>query len=152
MQANQPLSEFFAEQISNTAAIVRAFPEADAGEIRHGTWTAKQILGHLIDSAANNHMRFVRGALQTEYHGPTYQQNLWVNLHDYQSLPWAKLVAWWSALNEILVQVVRNIPVEKYAVPCFVETQPDMTLDELVRDYVAHMQHHVEQLCTPSSS
>ena len=27
-------------------------------------WTRLEILGHLIDSAANNHARFVRGQLQ----------------------------------------------------------------------------------------
>jgi hypothetical protein len=29
-----------------------------------GGWSRKQILGHLIDSASNNHQRFVRALLQ----------------------------------------------------------------------------------------
>ena len=39
-----------------------------------GGWSRKQILGHLIDSASNNHQRFVRAMLQDEVRLPTYDQ------------------------------------------------------------------------------
>ena len=30
-------------------------------KVRQDKWSKKEILGHLIDSATNNHQRFVRG-------------------------------------------------------------------------------------------
>jgi hypothetical protein len=45
------------------AALVelRSIAEAEAARpLAPGKWSPKQVLGHLIDSAANNHQRFVR--------------------------------------------------------------------------------------------
>lgn len=39
-----------------------------------GKWSKKEILGHLIDSAANNHQRFVRLQLQPELTLPGYDR------------------------------------------------------------------------------
>lgn len=120
--------------------------EAASAPNRVGPWSRKHLLGHLIDSAANNHIRFVRAALQSEYHGPSYDGDAWVRLHRYDQLPWTQLVDWWSTLNQIIVQVVREIPAGKYAVPCYVEGFEMMTLQALIEDYAAHMQHHLDQI------
>lgn len=53
---------------------------------REGGWSRKEILGHLIDSALNNHQRFVRAALESRYEGPAYAQTGWVNMHGYGSM------------------------------------------------------------------
>ncbi len=43
------------------------FTDQAASEPRAaGKWSRKQILGHLIDSAANNHQRFIRLQLTVE--------------------------------------------------------------------------------------
>src|SRR3990172_1697310 len=39
-----------------------------------GKWSKREILGHLIDSASNNHQRFVRGQLGGEIKLPEYAQ------------------------------------------------------------------------------
>jgi len=57
-----------------------------------GKWSAKEELGHLIDSAANNHIRFVRGALEPQLQGPGYAQDDWVRLHGYSKMPWDTIV------------------------------------------------------------
>lgn len=50
--------------------------------------TIKQILGHLIDSAANNHQRMVRLQYNDKLDFPDYQQDndLWIALQDYKML------------------------------------------------------------------
>ena len=50
---------------------------------REGGWTRKQIVGHLLDSAANNRQRFVRAAIDGQYSGPGYAQDAWVAAHGY---------------------------------------------------------------------
>src|SRR5215475_11777199 len=77
---------------------------------REGGWTRKQVLGHMIDSAANNHQRFVRAVLDGSYVGPFYAQEGWVAAHGYNEMPWSKLIAWWQTYHEILMSVIERIP------------------------------------------
>lgn len=135
------------------AAIDRAWPEVrgiseeQAGRpSKKDRWTPKQELGHLIDSAANNHMRFVRASLDGEYRGPAYDQEKWVDAHGYAATPWDDLLEFWRRYNDLLVQVVRRIPDGRLTVPCFIGSYPEMTLGFVIEDYVRHMQHHLDQL------
>ena len=64
-----------------------------------GHWSKKQILGHLIDSASNNHQRFVRAQLASSYDGPTYQQESWVSTQGYAAESWPDLVNLWLLYN-----------------------------------------------------
>jgi hypothetical protein len=111
-----------------------------------GSWSRKQLLGHLIDSATANHVRFVRASLQNEYHGPAYDQEGWVRRHHYETQPWTTLIDWWLMSNQLIIQVMKAIPQEKCAVPCFVEKMPAMSLESLMEAYLIHMDHHLHQL------
>ena len=57
-----------------------------------GKWCAKEVLGHLIDSAANNHQRFVQSRLDASYEGPSYTQKERLAAEVYLKAPWARLV------------------------------------------------------------
>jgi hypothetical protein len=50
-------------------------------------WSKKEILGHLIDSAANNHQRFVRAQGTPRLEFPGYEQEFWVATQAYASAP-----------------------------------------------------------------
>lgn len=110
------------------------------------SWSPKQELGHLIDSAANNHMRFVRAALEAEYQGPSYQQVEWVRIHGYQDLPWDFLVTFWFQYNTLLVALVERIPQEKFATLCTIGDGKPASLGFVIEDYVKHMQHHLDHI------
>ena len=45
-----------------------------------GKWSPKQVIGHLIDSASNNHRRFVRANFVDDLIFPGYDQETWVAL------------------------------------------------------------------------
>ncbi len=53
-----------------------------------GKWSPKEIIGHLIDSASNNHQRFVRAQFQDHLIFPGYNQEAWVEAQDYQNSQW----------------------------------------------------------------
>jgi len=53
-----------------------------------GEWSAKEILGHLIDSAANNHRRFVEAQSKDDLVFPGYSQKQWVAVQQYQQASW----------------------------------------------------------------
>ena len=118
---------------------------------RTGGWTRKQILGHLLDSAANNRQRFVRAAIDGTYAGPGYAQDAWVNLHDYAHVSWKTLVQWWNVEHDILLAVVDRIPEERMTALCTVGDGAPVTLRYLIEDYTRHQFHHFEQLNAPLS-
>lgn len=113
---------------------------------RAGGWTRKQVLGHMVDSAANNHQRFVRAALEGSYAGPFYAQEGWVAAHGYNETPWATLLDWWRAYHEILKAVVERIPEDKFEAICHVGDDAPVTLHFLIEDYIAHQKHHLAQI------
>jgi hypothetical protein len=116
---------------------------------RTSGWTRKEILGHLLDSAANNRQRFVRAAIDGTYAGPGYAQDAWVNLHGYAHLSWKTLVKWWNVEHDILLALVERIPEERMAAMCTVNNDAPVTLRYLIEDYTRHQFHHFEQLNAP---
>lgn len=110
------------------------------------TWSQKEELGHLIDSATNNHVRFVRASLEPEYRGPGYEQDAWVNLHDYHEMAWSDLVDFWEKYNRFLSGLVRRIPDGKLQTKCVIGSSKPVTLQFLIEDYILHMQHHIDHI------
>lgn len=144
---NESLAGVFRRTISQEVPVLQALSEEQA-QTPHivGRWSRKQELGHLIDSAANNHMRFVRAALDGSYVGPSYAQNDWVDLHGYRDLPWAALVEFWRGYNELLVHLVERIPEDKLAAACTIGSNGTRTLGFIIEDYIRHLRHHVDQI------
>jgi DinB family protein len=115
---------------------------------RPGGWTRKQILGHLLDSAANNRQRFVRASTEGSYQGPTYAQDAWVAAHGYAEQPWPLLLSWWESEHEILMAIVDRIPTERLHAECTVGDEAPVTLQFLIEDYITHQRWHLKQLLT----
>jgi len=111
-----------------------------------GKWSKKEILGHLIDSASNNHQRFVRAQLSSEIRLPEYQQEDWVRSQSYQTESWEDLVQLWRSFNLHLLHVGTLIPGERLRSMCFIGTHEPVTLEFLFIDYVRHVKHHLQQI------
>jgi hypothetical protein len=108
-------------------------------------WSRKQVLGHLIDSAANNHQRFIRMQLTPELHFPGYEQNAWVNLNHYATRPWRELVILWAAYNRHLADVMEHLAPEALAnIWQYGDARHDLAF--VAADYVRHLRHHVQQI------
>ncbi len=111
-----------------------------------GHWSKKQILGHLIDSAANNHQRFVRGQFVAHIDLPGYQQGQWVEAQRYATEPWADLVNLWLLLNRHLAHIVRGMPAEARDHTISIGGREPVTLGFVIDDYLGHLQHHLDQI------
>jgi hypothetical protein len=106
-------------------------------------WTKKEVVGHLIDSASNNHQRFVRGQLASGQGFPRYEQERWVRVQNYQGARWADLIDLWRAYNTHILHVAENMTEEGRRATCRVGDGEEVTLCWLVVDYVAHLEHHL---------
>jgi len=124
---------------------------AAANPIQSGGWSRKQVLGHLIDSASNNHQRFVRALIQDELTWPDYDQPGCVRVQRYQEARWVDLIELWTSYNRFLAHVLAGIPESKLKTVCRIGKDDPITLEELAIDYLRHMQHHLEQIRTPGS-
>ena len=109
-------------------------------------WSRKEILGHLIDSASNNHQRFVRAQFQPQLVFPGYAQEDWNRAQQYQSEAWENLVRLWASYNRHLAHVIAAIPESAGQNSCEIGAGKPVTLEFLVADYVAHLEHHLGQI------
>jgi len=109
-------------------------------------WSKKQILGHLIDSAANNHQRFVRAAANAAELFPPYHQNDWVRIQCYDQSDWSELVALWSAYHRHLSNVIPRMPESAMSSLCNIGKEDPVPVDFVIKDYLRHLRHHIDQL------
>jgi hypothetical protein len=150
--------EDFKATIDTAAPRLREISEAQSEQPRaEEHWSAKQIIGHLIDSAANNHARFVVAQIKDDLVFAGYDQNSWVEIQHYQQSPWAQLVDLWRAYNLHLLHVMVATPAEKLNNRCTqhslqtiafetVKESEPATLGYLMQDYVVHLKHHLAQI------
>lgn len=108
-------------------------------------WSGKEILGHLIDSSANNHARFVGGALAAGGNYAGYSQEGWVMVGGYQHRPWRDLLELWAAYQRQLIHLLRGVPAPAWRHEFTVRGER-LTLHDLAYGYVDHTHRHLTQL------
>jgi hypothetical protein len=141
------LSEKLLSLVEAAEPRLREISETESTQsILPGGWSRKQVIGHLIDSASNNHQRFVRAALQTSLDFPGYDQGGSVRVQAVQDADWQLLVALWAAYNRYLAHVIARLPASKLETVCRIGSGDAVTLDFLATDYLTHLGHHLNQL------
>ncbi|MEJ2099347.1 MAG: DinB family protein [Desulfobacterales bacterium] len=111
-------------------------------------WSAKEIIGHLIDSASNNHQRFVRLQLVKHLNFPDYgQDNIhWVRIQNYQNRRWEDLLGLWRHFNNQLAHIIRSVDPTCLMHVWESGAQTSVTLFDLMVDYLRHLENHLDQI------
>jgi hypothetical protein len=140
-----------------------AMGERSGDRRRPGRWSPREIIGHLVDSASNNHQRFVRAQFQDDLVFAGYAQDEWVKAGCYQDAPWEELVTLWRTFNLQIARVMEGVPddvrlrarlphnLHQIGFVRVPEHRP-ATLDHLMRDYIVHVEHHLTQIFGASST
>ena len=126
--------------------------EESARPVLAGGWSRKQLLGHLIESASNNHQRFVRAALADALEFPAYDPPGSVRVAAVESAGWPMLVDLWASYNRYLAHVIRHLPAGKLDVVCQIGANAPVSLRYLVEDYLRHLVQHLDQIGVAAGS
>ncbi len=127
--------------------VLAGFSEVESEQRRSPErWTKKEVIGHLIDSASNNHQRFVRGQLDAGQDFPRYEQEGWVRVQNYQAARWPDLIELWRAFNTHLLHIAEQMSGDSRRAVCRVGGGAEVTLQWLFVDYVDHLEHHLRKM------
>lgn len=154
--------EDFRETIVGATARLRDITPEQSGRDSADGWTRIEILGHLVDSATNNHQRFVRAQFTDDLVFPVYEQDRWVSAQKYRDESWPDLIQLWSSYNLHLLHLASVIPadtltksrekhnLDQIAFELVPKNEP-ATLEYLIRDYVDHLRHHLNLIFSGTS-
>jgi hypothetical protein len=109
------------------------------------TWSKKEIIGHLIDSATNNHQRFVRGQFE-EVPVIYYDTDAWNDHGYYNQIDSRQIISFWTFYNKQLLALIQLIPEALLTREVNTGGTTNETLGFLIDDYVVHLEHHLHQV------
>ena len=128
-----------------------SIPESRASERPYSEkWSLKEILGHLVDSAVNNHQRIVRMQESADIGKFGYSQEHWVRSQQYHARAWIELVELWHQFNTHLAHVIAHVDSSALGHTCDMGYASPATLRFVIEDYLRHARHHVEQILAGS--
>lgn len=151
------MSEELKKVINRLQGHINSFPleflKYPEGELRRkpapDKWSKKELLGHLIDSATNNHLRFIKIQFMPQpFFVEGYAQNDWVKIQKYNEIETQHLVNFWKINNEHILIIMQNTPDENLGLKLNPEqpSEDSDTLFLLMKDYVDHIEHHLKQI------
>lgn len=110
--------------------------------------TIKQILGHLIDSASNNHQRMIRLQYNEKLTFPDYQKgnDLWIALQDYQNADWNVTIQLWKYYNLHMIQVIKSVDQSKLQNSWQNFEDTTVTLQQMIEGYLEHIDLHLNEI------
>jgi hypothetical protein len=107
------------------------------------SWSLKEIVGHLIDSASNNHQRFIRLQLKDKLVFPVYDAEQWIQVSRYNDMNWMELITLWYNFNRVLLSVIEHMKSESLE-NAWINGEDTTSLSHLVNDYYRHLSWHID--------
>lgn len=112
-----------------------------------GKWSKKEILGHLIDSAIHNLVRFTEiNYSEKPYRHRPYNQIELVNLNQYQETDIKELTQLWFSINNQIVRIMKSVDENALDYKIILSDESVIDLRFLMTDYVEHLEHHINQI------
>ena len=125
--------------------LFRTCPDPNLREKEEG-WSIKEILGHLFDSASNNHQRLLRYIKGGELKFPGYDQEEFVKRANYREFEYLDLLSLWYCQNKLLSHIYDHIPEDDRESAIRVGDREAVSIRRLMEDYFTHLEVHEEQV------
>jgi hypothetical protein len=110
-------------------------------------WSKKEILGHLIDSGIHNLQRFTEIQYESKpYIIRSYKQNELVYANKYQNADSKELIRFWWSLNKRILFIIQMQTEKTLYYQIELEKGNLSDLGFLIKDYVNHLEHHLNQI------
>ncbi|MBP1224521.1 DinB family protein [Flavobacterium sp. 1355] len=126
------------------------FPTIDSSvleERKAGKWSKKEVIGHLVDSAIHNLVRFTEiNYLEKPYQHRPYNQTDLVSLNQYQTKDIDELTQLWFSLNQQIIRIMKSVSEEALDYKIILSDNSVIDLRFMMTDYVAHLEHHINQI------
>ena len=147
--------------IERETTLLLSLSEEQVSARRNGqNRTVKMLVGHLIDSASNNHQRMVRlqyaprcghsmpGTEMGMLVFPDYTQDndLWIQLQDYEHEDWLTLVMLLRLYNRHICHVIRSADETKLDNYWLDYEGCRVTLGEMMCGYIDHLNLHFGEM------
>ena len=143
----QETATYLRETLTTIVPMLTTKSDAEASVRPQPTkWSPKEIIGHLIDSACNNHQKFVRTIAQPHCDFVGYKQDIWVENQHYSERSWSELLALWQAYNLHLAHIIEHTPDAALRHTISVEGVGPFSLGFIMPNYVEHLKHHIRQI------
>ncbi len=149
---------FLRDLLKRVQSQLEQLPAEDLKHKEHPEkWSKLEILGHLVDSAYNNHQRFLRAEEQGNLIFFGYNQNEWARLNNYQKRTTQEVINLWYTVNVHLSYLIDEIQedffIKEMTTHNFhqigmrtVEEGSPSSLAYLYEDYLFHLEHHLAQI------
>lgn len=110
-------------------------------------WSKKEVLGHLVDSAIHNLVRFTEiNYSEKPYRHRPYNQIDLVNLNQYQKTDIKELTQLWFSINSQIVRIMKSVDENALDYKIILSDESVIDLRFLMTDYVEHLEHHINQI------
>ncbi len=141
------IAEYLRQTLQEVLPALQAISEEDASiKPQPHKWSKKEIIGHLIDSATNNHHKFVRTMAQRHLDFVGYAQDFWVAEQQYNSRSWEEIVTFWNVYNLHLVHIIESVNPAHLQNTISIGGSKPFTLAFIMEDYVEHLKHHLKAI------
>ena len=135
MTIAETLAEKLLEITTSNYSQLRQLTENESSHKIPDKWSPKEIIGHLIDSAFYNHIRFTRATLKEDLLFDGYPQDELVSLQQFQNRSWPELLTFWVEINNHLAEAMRLFSDQQLTV-----ARTEHTLDKIAMKRVPHEQ------------
>lgn len=107
-----------------------------------------QVLGHMVDSASNNHQRLVRLQYTRNLVFPDFRQvnDLWIAIQDYQHADWNNMIQLWKFFNLHIIHVIQSVNLNKLENYWNDFEGTKVTMEQMIEGYLWHLELHLKEI------
>ena len=126
---------------------LRQFPE-DMWDFRdeHGCWSVREHLVHITDSEVNSYIRCRRFVAEPGQPLMAYDENAWGAVLGYSGQDPRQSMELFRLLRHQTHDLIKTLPESAWANVCYHPENGDMTLDDWLAVYEAHVPEHLSYM------